>query len=752
VKAFTPLLSGSVAPATFSAVRWRAAVLCSFVVVYFTLQIGSYSQKSATYDEPVHLAAGYASLVNGDHRVDPCHPPFVRMWAALPLLAMPGVKFDSSAIDAAAPLQSLGLQNTFAHGFLYKGQEADRMLNRARFMIVLLGALLGLLVFFWAQEWLGFPIGALALGCYLLSPNLGAHAALVTTDFGITCFAFGTVYFLWRTARAFTAWNVAGLAGFFALATIAKFSAVLLAPICALLLMLAPKAPAALTWRRVLLVLGLMAAAAWLAIWAVYGFRYEPSATPGWLYHTRDVPGVMRESPTLFGMLNWIDAHRLLPNSFTQGLILNLSLSGNAPAYLGGEISRGGWWYYFPFAILVKTPIPLLALVFVGFGALLWRLRSRAMAWDALCLLLPVAIYLGFAMSTSISLGLRHVLPLYPFLLMIAGVAGSQILSLSLRPQMRWGILAGMLGLWIASYAQAYPHTLTFFNLAAGGPKRGADHLVDSNLDWGQHLKLLKKWMDAHGVARINLAYFGTADPEYGGISAVMLPGTRDYLAERVAQPELPGYVAISETIASGVHIAPEWRQFYRGFDALTPVAVLGHTLKVYRIDQWPDPGRAGSDDALVDRAVLAERLRGMRWPAFAALFYRNYLQHVPDDLAVYLPFAQALFDAGDREAADRAHARALELARGRFDHDRQIAGRLIARGQFLFARSYAHALTQLRPNDPAARDVLGIALAGNGQLADAQKEFEAAVSGDPSNPVFRHHLDRAMRQRAETR
>lgn len=734
-------------PGIFADARWRTAVLISAAVLYFALQVGSYSQKSVTYDEPVHLAAGYAALVNGDHRLDACHPPFVRMWAALPLLAMSGLTFDSPRLDPLTQEDTIVQQNAIAHDFLYDGADVDRALGRARFMVVLIGALLGLLVFCWAREWLGFPTALLALGFYLLSPNLGAHATLVTTDLGITCFVFGTIYFLWRTARKHNAWNVAGVTGFFSLAVVTKFSAVLLVPICAVLLAIAGRRSGELTWRRSLALLAWMAGTAWFAIWLVYGFRYEPSATAGWVFHTHEMPTVQRQLPVIVEILHWVDEHRLLPNAYTHGFMFGLALSENAPAYMAGEVSAEGWWHYYPFAILVKTPVTLLALLLAGLAGLSWHLRSRTTTWDALCVVLPVVIYLGFAMNAGINLGLRHVLPVYPFFVMIACVAGRQILNLSHRPRFRFGILAALLGIWVASFARVYPHTLTFFNLVAGGPKRGSEHLVDSNLDWGQHLKLLKKWMDVRGVARINLAYFGTADPEYRGLSCVLLPGTRDYLAARISRPELPGYVAISKTVASGVYMPPEWREFYAGFESLEPVAEIGHTLSVYHVGQWPDPGDTQNDDELVARGLLAERLRVRGWPKCAVAMYRNYLRHRPDDIAAHVHLAQALADDGDRVAADAAYRRGMELARGPFDPNQQLAARLIARRNFRTAVDLAHTLTRVLPDHAAAKDLLGIALAGAGRLADARKEFEAAVRRDPTNPVFRRHLDRAIHE-----
>ena len=184
------------------------------------------------------MVTGYSALRFHDYRTDPEHPPFIRMWAALPLLAMDNVKVDLQRIDAVDPVAwAGGDQFFFCHEMLYVANDADHLLYQARFMVVLLGVLLGVLLFCWTRELFGFWPAVIVLGLYTIEPNLLAHARLVTTDFGVTCFIFGTLYFLWRTTRRLTPANVGGLLGFFVLAQISKFSALLLGPIVLALLL-----------------------------------------------------------------------------------------------------------------------------------------------------------------------------------------------------------------------------------------------------------------------------------------------------------------------------------------------------------------------------------------------------------------------------------------------------------------------------------------------------------------------------------
>jgi hypothetical protein len=305
-------------------------VLCVFAVVFIALTVGSYTQKSATADEPQHLTAGYTALRLHDYRIDPEHPPFLRMWAALPLLAMPDVRLDTNTVS-----WQTGQDWPFSHHFLYELNDADRLLYRARFMTVVLGIALGLLIFSWAHELFGFWTAATVLALYCLEPNILAHSGLVTTDLGVTCFIFGALYFLWRLTRRFTCGNAAGLAVFFALAQVSKFSALVLGPIVMVLFLVHVLRKSAWPYQfgsrgelrslrpkllAMIAVILLLAVASYAAVWAVYGFHYGPTVANTDLAIVQENPEVLRTVPIISAVANWFDRHRLLPDTYTRGL------------------------------------------------------------------------------------------------------------------------------------------------------------------------------------------------------------------------------------------------------------------------------------------------------------------------------------------------------------------------------------------------------------------------------------------------
>ncbi len=563
-----------------------------FAVGYISLTVFSYTRESATWDEPQFVLSGYLGW-QADHRVVPEHPPLVQMWAALPLLAQPDIRVPAQGLPTTIDDRWLyNQQYFFTQDFFYKQNDADRLLYRSRFMIVLLGVGLGALLFFWARDLGGYWCGVAALALYCAEPNLSAHARLVTTDFGLTTFFCGTLYFLWRTTRELTWFNMSGLAAFFALAQVSKFTALLLGPI--VFILLGWHACRGAPWKSRLggraewatrggkwlitgaIVCGL-ALTTWFAVWAAYGFRYAPAPAPAKPMMAMDSSLAAGKSPKVSKVLNWVDSHRLLPNLYTQGFLAGQLKAKERAAFLAGKYSTTGWWYFFPVAFLIKTPIVILILFLTGLVACVyWRPKWLA---TGMFLLIPVLIYFAVAIATSLNIGLRHLLPIYPLVLMIAAVAVAELMHRG-----RSWLLAGAVAAAALETAWVYPHYLAFFNALAGGPSNGHKYLVDSSLDWGQDLAGLKRWMSRYNVRQVGLSYFGVADPAYYQIKFTPLPGMPFYPDALV--PELPGYIAVSVTNLRGVYLDDAGRAFYRPLLARRPVATIGHSIHIYWADQ----------------------------------------------------------------------------------------------------------------------------------------------------------------------
>lgn len=580
--------------------RWHApALLTLFSLVYLALALSSVRSKSATLDEPQHLTAGIFAARASDFRIDPEHPPLLRRWAAWTLPA------DALKTTAAAAVPSdwgaawLGRdQYSFCHRYLYGEPGAADLLGRARAMNLLWGVLLGLLLFAWARELFGFVPAAAVLTLYLLEPNLLAHARLVTTDLGVTVLLLGAVYFLWRLTIRISWASMVGFAAFAALAAVSKFSAPILGPLAALLI--GARVLARRRWGRaatasaraalgagILLVAGV---ASWAAIWAAYDFRYVAAPHGAAVVRLDRDPRVYEKLPRVAAAVGWSEERRLLPNAYTQGFLYGRYRGDGRPAYLLGSMSESGFRSYFPVAILAKSPVALLAALAVGIALLAGGRRSSLRTLDRLFLALPIVIYLGAAIASSLNIGLRHVLPIYPFMILVAGVAIAEGLR-----RRRGVVVELLLALAAVESLAVWPDYLTFFNVLSGGPGRGDAILVDSNLDWGQDLPGLARWMRENGVERINLSYFGSAAPEYYGIDCNYLPGSPFFATERIRAPEVPGYVAVSVTNLRVIRLIGREQLFYAPLLEMEPAATIGGSIRVYWVgspdEKSPDAG-----------------------------------------------------------------------------------------------------------------------------------------------------------------
>jgi hypothetical protein len=717
-----------------------AMVLTAFTVVFVGLAVHAYTQASATWDEPIHLTAGYAGWVKHDFRIDPSHPPLLRLWAALPTLLVDDVAMGHVPADNVPLRAWLRDAYGFAHRFLYVENDADRLLYRGRFMIVVLGVVLGIFVFLWTREWLGFTSAVVALACYAFEPNLSAHASLVTTDLGVTCFIFGTVYFTWLTCRRYSPRRMAGLIVCFSLAVVSKFSALLLAPIVLVLLGMGVRRHQGLTSRRACALLAGLAIVSVAVIWAIYGFRYlpAPSTTAALTFEGTER---VTASPIIDATTSWIDAHRLLPNAYTQGFLYAYSSVQRLPGFLAGRISDDGWWSYFPLAILLKTPTPLIVMVCAGLVAL-YR-RRRDLGRDVAFILLPIIVFLGVAIWSGINVGLRHVLPVYPFAILLAALSVREFARVS--RQLRVIALAVVVTVWTGEYALAYPHPLTFFNYAAGGPSNGFRYLSDSNLGWGQSLKPLKTWMEHQDVTHVNLAYFGQADPAYYGINCTHLPGAPSFASESIARPKLPGYVAISATTLTGVYAPPWWRLFYAAFRDLEPVAIIGNSIRVYWVDDWPELENpmALSSEPETQRALADALLFGFQWPDHAARHYREYLAARPADTGALVNYGLALAAAHQTTAAIAALQRAVGADPSHGLAHVTLGQLFLATRDLDAAATHAERAVTLIPQHADAHFLIARVHAVQGLREEAARDLARVLEIEPGHVAAQEYLRR---------
>jgi len=188
-------------------------------------------------------------------------------------------------------------------------------------------------------------------------------------------------------------------------------------------------------------------------------------------------------------------------------------MADGRPAFLLGKYSDNGWWNYFLIDFLLKTPIPTLVLII---ASLAFYKAGNVLRWrEAVFLLVPVLVFFAVTSQSKMAIGVRHILPVYPFLFVFV----SRLVTVQFRNRYLAPLLvAASVVLTGISSVRTAPHQLAYFNEILGGPDRGYYHLSDSNIDWGQGLKGLKSYIEKEKLPVIYLSYFGTAPPSYYGI------------------------------------------------------------------------------------------------------------------------------------------------------------------------------------------------------------------------------------------
>ena len=395
----------------------------------------------------------------------------------------------------------------------------------------------------------------------------------------MTLFTVGAFVTWLRTGSRRWLWITGVLLG---ASFLAKFTAVLLPPVLGvlgaawILLGTSRRGPAP-GWKDLLVSLALIVAIGTLVLNLLYGFS-------GTFSSLRDfTPESERFRVMAEGIFGGVPLP--LPVEYLRGFDHAEASGQRWWAYLFGEHSTTGWRHYYLAAIAVKTPIQLLLLAAAGALAatlFLGRLAGDERAIPRFVALLPIlvlAVFLAaFTFSANLkNIGLRYVLPVYPFLCMLGGLA----VRLRLPRFGVWAVVA--LVVWQAAIAVwIYPDFLTFFNLTVGGPAHGAEVLLDSNLDWGQDLKGLGAFIRKRGIDRIYVDYFGRACKRYYGVSS-----TDDFEG---------GWIAVSATNLKGVY--DEDKNRYRFLEGVVPEAVIGGSIFVYNVprpvDWRPRGGEAG--------------------------------------------------------------------------------------------------------------------------------------------------------------
>jgi len=528
---------------------WPAVTI---LLAFMALCMGNAAlEESQTFDEAVHLVAGFSYWTRGDYRLNEEHPPLSKLLGAAPLLftqtSLPEREADWKAADQLA----------LSHAFLYRNRlSAGTMLFLGRLTAVTITLCLGLAIAVWTRRRVSAAAGVLALVFLATDANFLAHGHYVTSDVlsALTFFLAAVTWAEYLESGKRSHLICATFALGAALAS--KYSALYLIPVHLLLFLIYGRQK-----RRLLPVL--------VGAVLILGITYAPETLrsfekgPLSEHINLDIPAGVK-ARALAEQLK-LPAHPYLVGMWR---LFSHNEEGQQ-SYLLGQIRREGDWRYFPVAFAVKTPTGLLILTAMSLAAIPWRRWSPV---QAAFVLYPM-IYFAWCLNSRLNIGHRHILPIYLFL--FVGVSAVFLTWWRPRwPRLATAVLIGAVALQAAELARVHPYYLAFFNTAAGGPRNGPRYLLDSNIDWGQDLARLKAWMERNKLDSVCLSYFGMADLEYYGI--------REYsLLNMTAQDrkEFGCVAAVSQNNLYDLYHPPGTHAWAR---EMTPFGHIGYSILLY--------------------------------------------------------------------------------------------------------------------------------------------------------------------------
>ena len=434
----------------------REGIPYLLLLLIFLIPFTAMQNFSPVSDEITHLPSGYSYLKTGEIKLNPQHPPLIKILAAVPLLFL-DLKFDATDPSLVGSKTN---EWQFGRNFL-SSNGVDRVIFWGRISMVLLSVLLGFYVFKWGKELFGYRAGVIGLLIYAFMPNLIAHAQFITTDMGLSVFSFISVYYFWRLLKSELHSKkdliLAGIS--LGLVLGSKFSAIFLLPVFPILLMVyfIKKSGVILyKFNSLLKIILPVYGLAFLVVWALYFFPSDP------LFYWKGLKTVYADNNPTFEY------------------------------YLNGNFKEGGWWYYFLEAFIIKTPIPFLIAILAAF---LYLKKNGLNFLNNLVILLPVALFIFVTSWRAHNIGVRYILPMYPFLILfVSGYLSEKFRASSIKIKTAH-VLILILGSWyIFSSVNAYPDYLAYFNELVGGSKNGYKYLDDSNIDWGHDLKRLAEY------------------------------------------------------------------------------------------------------------------------------------------------------------------------------------------------------------------------------------------------------------------
>ena len=617
----------------------------SFIFLFLSIKSASY--ESATMDELVHIPAGYSYIIKQDIRLNPEHPPLLKDLSGLFLLPL---KPDFPDKEDSF-LKKINGEWELGPQFFYQNKNnPDQILFFARLAPIFLSLVFLFLLFKITRENFGKQTAFLSFFLFAFSPTILAHSRYVATDMAAAFAFFISVFYFLKFLKEPSKKNLFIVGIIFGISQLSKFSLLFLIPFFILIAFLwsltffsknnlsffFKKTFKYLFFTFFVFLIGYI-----FVVWPIYKFHtLNYPASPKTeqekqnIIYSKDCAKLEKNTSAsqyrdIFCQLKNTEFKnfarplaKISENSILRpyseyifgALLAKDRVNKGGKNYFLGKVSSQSHLGYFPTLYFIKEPLALHILAFLAlffFFSNYFDKKKKILLekksfqkrlkenFSQISIFLFIALYLLLSMLGNLNIGIRHILPIYPFIFILISLAISKWLSelpsfeFSQSPDMikklfsfygqkiiRYFMIALLLLWYMLSSLSVYPNFLTYFNEVIGGPTQGYKYVSDSNLDWGQSLKELAKFAEKNNIKKLQLDYFGGGSPEY-------------YLKEKyipyksyMGKPK--GWFAVSAqlfTLARGTpdkNYKREEKNSYSWLKNKKPTAIVGNSILVF--------------------------------------------------------------------------------------------------------------------------------------------------------------------------
>jgi len=526
-------------------------------------------------DEVGHMAAGLSHWRFARFELFAVNPPLVRLLATAPVFLSP--HHENWRLYS----QQIANRSEFNIGREFVSENPDTWLDLfflARCMCIPFGTIAALLCFWWGRYLYGRLAGWIAMLLWCSSPTCMTYSAMMTPDAVATTIGVFAWWVVVQWLKSPT-WGIAAIAGvFLGLAVLSKSTLAILVvilPVAAVAVRLSRRIETPVSHRSICYQTICIGCISLHVINT--GYAFEGTFTRFGDFTFRSEALMSLQNVCGDGELG--ELLRNVPVPLPKNMLLGIDhlkyeYEQRYWSYLRGEHKLGGWWYYYLYAYLVKTPIGALGLLLVAFVTFTWRIHCNELWLDELLLLAPAfAVFLVVSSQTGFNHHIRYVLPAFPSLCIFAsrvartGKAAKRLSRIVCLFLTAWAVYSGL---------TIFPHSMSYFNELVGGPKNGWKHLSFSNIDWGQDMHFLRDWQRSHPQARpLYIRTKSLISAEKYGILSDQFPIEED--SRKKPFPAGWYVLGINELLTHNSDIS--------GFLRLASDDQIGYSMNVYYLD-----------------------------------------------------------------------------------------------------------------------------------------------------------------------